>query len=548
MSIVFILISLIFLQLTLYLFGSNFVRVFLKNKNKKILNLENNSILVFIGFFYLSNILFLINFFLPIKNYIYIPVIFLVIFIERKKILNFLFKNYVSIICSFILLTSAYTNNPSFDSYRYHFFSQQLIKYDKIQFGISNFDFSYGIISIFEYISSILWVGNNYFFIQLINLIFIASFLNFLYDCFNTNNLLLKNISIFILLIGVLDNFGFGGGRNGFLFIQEVGKFDSSYAVIFILTTLYFIFLLKSKNKNLGEYIEFDIFLILLTLLLQIRSFSYTYLFFVLIYFFYVKKIDYFLKRKYFILVNFTWIIKTLITTSCIVYPVEITCLNNVSWSFYNQAKYFSKIATTNNRDASAYMIDLFDFSWVLNKWWMENQSYIYNIIFTILIIIGIKFLFKKKEKEKSTLIFVNLILLFNIFSWFLLYPNYRFLSGVVVCCYISLFITYLHPYISLNKIVNNQKKFLLLLFVCAILIPRISTYIFIANNFELNFYNRYEIQKTQFSKKLNSYGLESNDGYCYQNVFCSNSNQFVNVENKFGYVVYIPINDDLYR
>ena len=61
----------------------------------------------------------------------------------------------------------------------YHFYLQNLISSQKIIFGLSNFDPLYGLSSIFDYIASSFWIGNNYGFIQLLNLVVIASFLIF---------------------------------------------------------------------------------------------------------------------------------------------------------------------------------------------------------------------------------------------------------------------------------------------------------------------------------------------------------------------------------
>ena len=43
---------------------------------------------------------------------------------------------------------------------------------------------------------------------------------------------------LFLLLFGILDNFGFNGGRNGFLYIEGVGKQDLAFAVVFLISNL----------------------------------------------------------------------------------------------------------------------------------------------------------------------------------------------------------------------------------------------------------------------------------------------------------------------
>ena len=40
--------------------------------------------------------------------------------------------------------------------------------------------------------------------------------------------------SLFIVLYSIFDNVGFGGGRNGFITIQSIGKQDLSISVLFL--------------------------------------------------------------------------------------------------------------------------------------------------------------------------------------------------------------------------------------------------------------------------------------------------------------------------
>ena len=87
--------------------------------------------------------------------------------------------------------------------------------------------------------------------------------------------------------MGLLDNFGFGGGRNGFVFIQEIGKFDSSVAILLTISFIYLIYIVD--NKLNFQHPEVLIFLYLSTFLIQVRSFYYSYLGIVLIYFLFNK-------------------------------------------------------------------------------------------------------------------------------------------------------------------------------------------------------------------------------------------------------------------
>ena len=98
--------------------------------------------------------------------------------------------------------------------------------------------------SIFDYIASSFWIGNNYGFIQLLNLNrYSKFFFNFLYFNITSNKKIMTQFSLIIILVGLLDNLGFDGGRNGFLFIQEIGKFDNVFSIIFLISTIIFFML-----------------------------------------------------------------------------------------------------------------------------------------------------------------------------------------------------------------------------------------------------------------------------------------------------------------
>ena len=51
-------------------------------------------------------------------------------------------------------------------------------------------------------------------------------------------------------MFSILDNFGFGGGRNGFFYIQEVGKQDMAVAILFVFTSAVVVNFLFEKNIN----------------------------------------------------------------------------------------------------------------------------------------------------------------------------------------------------------------------------------------------------------------------------------------------------------
>jgi len=532
-------------MLFFFLFGKNFARLFLKNKSlsKNSLFMNYDALLVYLGFFWYGNILVLLNFFIPIEYVALFSFLFIFV-IEKKSILEFFKLNKFSLIIVGFLLTSIYNNNPSHDANAYHFYIQKLFQNEKINLGISNFESHYGLGSIFDYVSSTLWVGNNYGFIQLINLIFLASFFNFLISSFELRNEFFKNITLSIIIIGLLDNFGFGGGRNGFFFIQEIGKFDSSYAIIFFLCCL--LFYIVSLERSY-ESANFYILLYFLTFLSQIRTMGYLFFIAIFILLFFEKKYFLLLKNKGLILFNSLWVTKSIFSTGCLVYPVSFTCLDILPWESSHQVYSFSKSAVINNRNPNVKNMEIISFNWIEDYWLSENIDYLYNFVLTFLFIFLFFKLFNKNKnkfiKHKTNLIKFNLALFIT--SWLFLYPNYRFVSGLLVSAYIFFNI----DKISNSKLlIGNSKKISLIvtgfLIASASLVVRIDSYKIFMTDFNQDVFSKYEIQSPILEKRVDSYGFKSDEIYCFGQLNCSNSIQKTNKMKIGNYSVYLPINN----
>ena len=148
-----------------------------------------------------------------------------------------------------MLSISTYGTGFHGDAAGYHLNAQLWLREEPIVFGISNITWTYGYQSIFEYISSLFWIENNYVFLHFINVIFMILFFTFLSNnLFQRENNFLFFSSLFILGFGILDNLGVDGGKNGFVAFQSIGKFDMSFSIIFFITSLLIFDSLK-RNK-----------------------------------------------------------------------------------------------------------------------------------------------------------------------------------------------------------------------------------------------------------------------------------------------------------
>ena len=52
-----------------------------------------------------------------------------------------------------------------------------------------------------------------------------------------------KAVSIFVLIFGILDNFGYLGGRNGFIYFENLGKQDVTFSILFFISSFLMFFL-----------------------------------------------------------------------------------------------------------------------------------------------------------------------------------------------------------------------------------------------------------------------------------------------------------------
>ena len=123
-----------------------------------------------VGLFILGNLLFLINFFLPLKsNFSYLVLLFLLINIYEKINLNYFIKYMKYSSLSVFLLVSSYNVNFHYDAGLYHLNNQLWLRESNIVQGFSNIYGAFGVSSIHEYISAFYGLMNHlYFFILLI--------------------------------------------------------------------------------------------------------------------------------------------------------------------------------------------------------------------------------------------------------------------------------------------------------------------------------------------------------------------------------------------
>lgn len=506
-------------------------------ENKQFLNIELKYYSPILALFLIGNLTVFINFFLPVKQQYLLFISFLLVLLNLKN-LNSKFSNQFKfnyfIFFPALLSISSYSIKFASDAGLYHLNTQAWIKQEKIHLGLTSLHSRYGYSSIFDYISSNFWLDNNFILLHFLNLIFVNIFFFLLFrNLVMKKNSYLKNLSFLIVLFGSLDNFGFSGGRNGFIDIEAVTKFDSVFAIMFLITTLGIVELLKENKKNDEYFILLTCFLIFS---IQLRIFGYVllvlYSIYILKYLSFLPK--YFRNKNFVILLGFYifWVIKNLLISGCLIFPQPKTCINNFSW--------------TNKNIAVRESIDLqnFHISFNLNEgvliWFQNwitkpiNKSVLLNFLLSIFVILIVnKILFKNNN---STLIkfpkFLGIFYSFSLILWVLSSPGIRFILGLLM--FSLYFISYKYDEFELRFKFSKKLQSLIFLapFIFSIVfLLRIEFYKTFIESFEE--FSRINIPNVEYIKNPYGWGVINidNSSSCWVNIECIPEKANVNLK-----------------
>ncbi len=527
-----ILLGKYFLLITfLYLFGRTFVLLSSQFMGKNISdNYEVSGINIQIlypifGLFFLGNLLFIINFFIPLKNNLIYGFFLLLLVNFRKKISFVNLKNFfISYSPSIILLVSSFNINFHYDAGLYHLNNQKWILESNLVKGLSNIYAAFGVGSIHEYLSAILWIDNSYILLHLMNLVYFSFFYGVIFYALFVNKVSYYKFSfLFLLIYSILDNFGFSGGRNGYLNIQSIGKQDAPIAIIFLIISLLIVSAIYKK-----KYSEFDtfLFLILSLFIYQLKVSGVAIIFIVIIYFyFYFRDSDLKIRwgfRSSIIpsILFFLWSIKSLLQTGCFVFPSTFTC-----FSF----EWVDKDYIKGIEDVTVGFSQSYNFKGSLIVWFQQylsnptNKIILSNFLISFFIILGIKlfftkFLFHKKIGFIFIIYFSLSILFFLRFG-----PDARYLVGLQMLIISSLGI------FSIEKIRIPQFIFFALFFISIISLPRLDSY----NSFSLSNLPSIQMPKAELVTRYDRYYPKEGD-QCWVNLSCSSNREDYFIVDKF--------------
>ena len=538
-------ISVVFVFYFLILFsvigiGQLFLLIFYKDVN--YLNIGYSglfSCLLLIIYSYIS------NFFIPHSQYhnfilILVGLILFIYFNFKATVFKNLQLNLL-LIYFLILFISFLVFKTHEDFPYYHFPYTDYLTKNSLIIGLGHYDLGFRTPSSIFYLGSLFYLPVIQFYMFLMPAILFMGFGNLVFSQRIYEDLKNKNVNFltyFSLLSFVFIN----------IFFYRIAAHGSDRsAQILILVLIFEILNFINYSNQLEKKILkglLKIFL-LISLIISLKAFYILYLIFLIPIFFYIYKNSKFIllfkylffnKASAFLLLTLSIVvIKNFLITGCFVYPVLITCFENLSWSLgnkeverlYNHYQLWSKGGMAPN-----YIVDnpefyIQNFNWVkgwINIYFFNKVSDFLLGLLLLLTVFTITFYSRIKInylKPKGALI-VLLILSLLFFEWFYHHPDLRYGGYCILAGF-----TFIIFSIQFTSYKNNKKKLYKKFYFLIIL----SLLIFFVRNFsrileEVKKYNYQPIQHSGYifeekhylraDRKFNE--LISNYKLCHQN------------------------------
>jgi len=517
---------------------------------------------VIIGIFLTSFLGLIINFFYKISislsySLLIIGIILFFTFNQPKKYKTGILK--ILYICLLSLILILFSNLQE----DYPWYSIPFISYisnEKISFGISNIQFRFGHISFLSYSSAIfgqIFTKNNIILPNVITSVaFLLYFLNyFLKSIKNENKNYSSAFAFFIISYSLLK----------FARFEEYGNDAPAQFLFYYLILKLLEIYQENKIINNLENIKIIFIFFVFMILQKITMLAAFPIIFILL--FYIKNDVKYFYKIFFLCSTFVvlWCFKNLINTGCLLYPIDITCFNNLDWTantgFHGNAKQVSEAseawskAWVDQKETSLNYRDYIDsFLWI--KTWIKSHFFvIINKVAPLLFLIIILLLILTKNKNKNkkntkSLLILLICLFFSILIWFLKYPIFRYGSSFIITFIVIIFIIIFQNF-SIKK---NYKKLKILIIICfAFFIQKNLLRILNADkSYRYSPWPKIYSGKNNLNKKYNvlksgkTIILSAKDNKaCYYSIsICTHHVEIINditiKMNQFGYIFYV--------
>ena len=536
-NVLFLIIKFYIFFIFLFLLGRTFLLINTKifglniKKESKVQGIDIDIFYPVFGIFFLGNFLYIFNYFFPLKsNFSYFIVVFILFnFIEPFDIKR-LKGLFLTLPFYIVLLVSSYDINFHYDAGLYHLNNQLWILESNIIAGFSNIYGPFGVSSIYEYVSAFLWIDQSFMLLHFLNLIFIGFFYTFLfYNLIYNKNKSLFTGSVLLIFYSIFDNFGFSGGRNGFINIQSIGKQDLAIAVLFLVTgSLLLVSILKKSFKE-EELVVYSI-LSLFIFQLKISGFAIAFIYFFYLYcFIKVNKLSFFSainKIRFYIVLLLAWIAKSIVHTGCLIFPYEPSCFSSLEWV---NREYLRNIENVTVNYSSSYFFGDSLLIWGKNYFSIPiNATVFMNYLISLLgLFLFSKAFFKKTNEFEKNKVIIPLVII-SILFYLRFGPDVRYLSGLMMLIVFCLGLDY-----DIKIKIPNMIFSALLLF-SLLMVPKLQSY----KSIDLT-RNPSVLMPEESMKKLHGRLAPESGDQCWVNINCSSNleNYKINTSGYFKIV-----------
>jgi hypothetical protein len=441
----------IFINFSLFLliiFGNGFFfsKRFLKNNHK--INFYEILLLGLVFTVFLSQ---LINFFLPLNNFVTstnILIVFFYLMLNKLQLKDIIFDYKIFVLFLILVLTQIYGSDFSDDLANYHY--GIISNADKINliWGISFLHDVYGTLPIWLITHSYLnfevsLLQDIHILNGLILFIFLGLFFTEIKNNHQNNHsskIILFGIFVFILI--------------KFTRLKEFG-IDRPVVLLFCSLIYYYLkYFILISNENIRN--NFIIVSLISILIITIKITYLPVLIFPIFLLIYYKKYLFVFEKKYFLifLALLIFILKNFLSTGCIVYPIQFSCFEFIGWSNLKGAGDLALIAEYFNKSWNLYEGTLTksdyisNFNWI-ETWFNRGSTEILELLATTLlafIITLCTFGFKKiKNDSKLELVPLIKVLMFIILGSLIIYfaknPSIRMNFHVLISFLVILLI-----------------------------------------------------------------------------------------------------------
>ena len=465
----------------LFLFLSFFNgKIFLDRFNYNKLKLDFFEISIF-GIIFTSFIAQIINFFLSLNDYVIILNLFFIAiyFSFKKNRPDFYLRNFdpLNIIFFVLVILHIYGSGFSDDLNHYHYSYIKNTDHTNYIIGLGHFHHNFAN-------SSIWLISHSYFNFDysslqdihvlnaLILYLFISIFFNEIKRNISKKNYNFLPFILFILVFVLLK----------YTRLKEFGIDRPAFLVIYFIIFSYFKNFFCENSKELID--KKIIFLTYLSMFVFFIKITYFYIGLIPIYLIVKNRRFEILKTIEFLpiyLIIFSFFIKNILISGCLVYPIPFTCLDVLSWNLRETAEEWYTMNEILNKAWSKYEGNLDKLSYIKSFNWFKTWFYSVKIellefsltafLASVLTIFSFKKISVKSKKDeviKLKSIFKILFLVFSISLLVFIFklPVIRMFHHLFILILILFLMKYFLKFLFIpNKLTISLILFLLLTF-----------------------------------------------------------------------------------